>query len=107
MKAQLELNKVPAVPLYFFNSFELFLFPILIFPMLHLQHEKVASMMKMVRKIKEGETMIENEMENYLFHHPCIGFLLAVVGMPIFILLVVGLLTAVVMLPVSYFMGWM
>lgn len=64
-------------------------------------------MMNMVKKIKEKEIVFENQAEKYLFHHPYIGFFLIVAGMPIFILLAVTICTAVIMLPISYFMGWL
>lgn len=63
--------------------------------------------MNILKKLKERETVIENQAEKYLYHHPCVGLLLTVVGMPILVLSAVTIFTAVIAFPISYFMGWL
>ncbi|MEF9880194.1 MAG: hypothetical protein RR865_10160 [Clostridia bacterium] len=50
-------------------------------------------------------TRINRRAENFALNFPFLTFLLVFIGMPIFILLCVVLLSTAVVLPISYFMG--
>lgn len=64
-------------------------------------------MLNLSKKIIESHSYCEKQMEKFLFHHPIIGLLLIVVGMPVFVLLAVAVSSTAVMLPVSWLMGWL
>lgn len=64
-------------------------------------------MEEVMEKIKKRELEIDNSAENFLFHHPFIGCFLITIGVPAFILLAVTICITVIMLPISYFVGWL
>ncbi|MBO5239716.1 MAG: hypothetical protein J6B50_13270 [Lachnospiraceae bacterium] len=64
-------------------------------------------MMGKFETIKEKEDELGSRIERYLFHHPYIGCFLSIVGVPILCLLTMAVCTAVIMIPISFFMGWL
>lgn len=56
--------------------------------------------------IKKWEIKLDNMAEKFLFHHPCLGFFLIAVGMPVTVLVVVAVCTVIIACPLSLIMEW-
>lgn len=63
--------------------------------------------MNIMKKCKDIKLQFADFTDRFFFHHPYFGFLFATIGMPLLILAAVAVCTTVIMLPISYFMGWL
>lgn len=64
-------------------------------------------MAHMIRAMKKWELTFDEKTERLIFKHPLLGFVGMFVGVPLFILIAVGVSTTAVMLPVSWLLGWL
>lgn len=63
-------------------------------------------MTKIIKSLYETEHRFDAAAEHFFFHHPCLGFFTAFIGVPIFILAAVTISTTVILLPLSFLFGW-
>ena len=61
----------------------------------------------LLKRLSQFEARMDNTMEKFLFHHRILGFLIIFIGIPLVTLLAVCLFTAAVVLPISFFSGWL
>lgn len=64
-------------------------------------------MIRLKGLIREKENKFDNWAAGLLQRHPCLGCIVIVAGMPIVLLIAVTFSVTIVMLPVSWFMGWL
>lgn len=64
-------------------------------------------MLKLCTMIHTRKELTDQDVERFLFHHPYIGILLCSIVMPMLLLMSVSALCCAVMLPISFFMGWL
>lgn len=60
----------------------------------------------LLKSIQITESNINASVEDFFFHHPYLGFIIAFIGIPISILGAVTISTTVIMLPFSFLFGW-
>lgn len=63
-------------------------------------------MRRIVQSIHKLERIFDTKAEWLAFHHPYLAFFTVFVGMPIVVLAAVCVCTTIVILPVSWFAGW-
>lgn len=63
--------------------------------------------MSIARTIRKYEYRFDVKAENFIWHHPLLGFFLIFVGMPLFVLLCVCVSTAAIAFPMAWLFGWL
>ena len=64
-------------------------------------------MFTLLKRLSRFEIRADAKIERFLFHHHFLGFLIIFIGIPLVTLLAVCLFTAAVVLPISFFSGWL
>lgn len=60
----------------------------------------------MLNQLRKFDQQAERKLKSIFVHQPWLAIFLCVVGMPIALVIVVGVVTAVVMYPISLIFGW-
>lgn len=63
-------------------------------------------MTKIIKSFYEMEHRFDSAAEYFFFHHPYLGYVTALIGIPIFTLGAVTIGTIVIILPLSFLFGW-
>lgn len=64
-------------------------------------------MTHLTRSIRSFEKRFDMGAQRFAHRHPVLGFLAMFVGVPVTVLLAVGIGTAAVVFPISLVMGWL
>lgn len=59
------------------------------------------------KTIQKYEHTFDIKAENFIWHHPLLGFFLIFVGMPLLVLLCVCVSTVVIAFPMAWLFGWL
>lgn len=62
--------------------------------------------MGIISRYRKFEQKFDRQTEWFLWHHPIAGFLFVFVGLPLFVLVCVGVGTAIISLPIAWICGW-
>ena len=63
--------------------------------------------MSITKSIRKFEYNFDLKAEQFIWHHPLLGFFLLFIGMPLFILLGVCISTVVIAFPMAWLFGWL
>lgn len=63
--------------------------------------------MSIARTIRKYEHIFDVKAENFIWHHPLLGFFLMSAGMPFFVLLCVCASTVLIVFPMAWILGWL
>lgn len=63
--------------------------------------------MSIAKNIRKYEHKLDVKAENFIWHHPLLGFFLIFVGMPLLVLLCVCISTVVIAFPTAWVLGWL
>ena len=63
--------------------------------------------MCITKSIRKFEYKFDLKAEQFIWHHPLLGFFLLFIGMPLFILLGVCISTVVIAFPMAWLFGWL
>lgn len=64
-------------------------------------------MTKILKSIRKLENTFDKKMERFSFHHPYFACFAMFIGLPILILAVVCIGTAIISFPIVWLMGWL
>lgn len=64
-------------------------------------------MSKLLKTIQITKPDFDASAEGFFFHHSYLGFFTAFIGIPIFILGALTISTTIIMLPLSFLLGWL
>lgn len=63
-------------------------------------------MIKILNSIHKAEHRLDAAAERLFFHHPLIGYIVAFIGMPVFILIAVFVFTTILAFPLALIFGF-
>lgn len=63
--------------------------------------------MRIARTIRKYERKFDLKTENFIWHHPLLGFFLIFVGIPLLVLLCVCVSTVMIAFPMAWLFGWL
>ena len=63
--------------------------------------------MSITKSIRKFEYKFDLKAEQFIWHHPLLGFFLLFIWMPLFILLGVCISTVVIAFPMAWLFGWL
>lgn len=65
------------------------------------------NMAEFMKKLRRLEEAFDLKAARFVAAHPLAGFIIIFIGMPIFVLIAVGISTTIIMLPISWLLGWL
>lgn len=63
--------------------------------------------MSIAKTIRKYEHSFDAKAENFIWHHPLLGFFFMFAGMPLLVLLCVCVSTVVIVFPMAWILGWL
>lgn len=63
--------------------------------------------MRIIKSIRKFEYEFDLKAERFLWKHPFLGLLAIFVGMPVFVLVGVCIITVIIAFPMAWLFGWL